>query len=79
MTKQLTSTSREDGMSSDECVAETGTVDHSEFERIQERAYQLWEQAGQPAGEALREQFWFDAEKLVKADAVQKQPVSAAV
>ena len=29
---------------------------------IQLRAYGLWEQAGQPVGDAAREQFWSEAE-----------------
>ena len=34
---------------------------------IQVRTYALWEQAGRPDGDALREQFWCEAEKEVGA------------
>jgi hypothetical protein len=30
---------------------------------IQDRAYDLWEHAGKPVGDAAREQFWLQAEK----------------
>jgi hypothetical protein len=30
---------------------------------IQDRAYDLWEHAGKPEGNAAREQFWREAEK----------------
>ena len=34
---------------------------------IQIRAYDLWEQAGKPAGDAAREWFWCEAEKQIMA------------
>ena len=34
---------------------------------IQVRAYGLWEQAGKPGGDAARERFWCEAEKVIMA------------
>jgi hypothetical protein len=44
------------------------------FQQTQTRAYQLWEEAGKPAGDAERERFWREAE--TQLDGHSNQPTS---
>ena len=47
-------------------------------EKIRDRAYQLWDRAGQPEGQD--QQFWFDAEReLAEEDEVDTSAEAAAI
>ena len=52
-----------------ERIAHTGHEVSAEerFRLIQMRAYDLWEHAGRPGGDAARERFWCEAESEILA------------
>jgi DUF2934 family protein len=52
-----------------EINAQTGPEDSAQesFRLIQMRAYDLWEQAGRPGGDAVREHLWYRAESEILA------------
>jgi hypothetical protein len=52
-----------------EIIAHTGQQHSAEerFRLIQMRAYELWEQAGRPGGDAARERCWCEAESEILA------------
>lgn len=53
----------------DNAIAPVRNVSAEERSRsIQIRAFGLWEQAGKPDGDAAREHFWYEAEKVIMAD-----------
>ena len=50
------------------CAPASPKVCDEERTRLtQIRAYDLWEQAGRPDGDAVRERFWSEAEKEISA------------
>lgn len=51
------------------------TIEH---DKIRDRAYQLWDQAGQPEGR--EQEFWYDAEReLAEEDQVDTSEEAAAL
>jgi len=58
-----------------ERIAHTGQQDSPEerFRLIQMHAYELWEQAGRPGGDAARERFWCEAESEILASQATKE------
>jgi hypothetical protein len=49
-----------------------------ENEKVRDRAYQLWDQAGQPEGR--EQEFWFDAEReLAEEDEIDTSAEAAAL
>jgi hypothetical protein len=44
-------------------------VDSIKEQRIRARAYQLWQQAGQPEGQA--DEYWYQAQAEIEAEAME--------
>lgn len=41
--------------------------DEQRYQLIERRAYELWEEAGKPHGDAIRERLWCEAEQEIMA------------